>query len=315
VSGPETELLAEVVRSGYVEGLHEGAALAVRPDGTVAAALGAVDRPWFPRSCNKPLQAVGLLRSGWQPADPRQLALACASHSGEPAHLDVVRDVLPDVSLLGCTPDLPLSEEAARAVLREGGGPTPLTMNCSGKHAAMLRTCQANDWPVTGYLDPSHPLQQALTSTVEDLAGERVEHVAVDGCGAPQHALTLVGVARAYRALVTAARPVADAMRENPWYVGGTGRDVTRLMEGVPGLVAKDGAEGVYAAALPDGSAAVVKVADGAARARVPVLVGLLRLLGCEADVLDELATTPVLGGGRPVGEVRLAGRLAAQAG
>jgi L-asparaginase II len=309
----ETELLAEVVRSGYVEGHHHGAALAVRPDGSIALALGAVDRPWFPRSCNKPLQAVGLLRAGWEPADSRQLALACASHSGEPGHLEVVREVLPDVSLLGCPADLPLSEAAAHQLLREGGAPSPLTMNCSGKHAAMLRACQLNGWPVETYLDPSHPLQQAVLSAVEDLAEERVEHVAVDGCGAPQHALSLVAVARAYRSLVTdgALQPVADAMRQNPWYVGGSGRDVTRLMEEVPGLLAKDGAEGVYAAALPDGSAAVVKVADGAARARVPVLVALLRVLGCDAPVLDELATTPVLGGGRPVGEVRVAGRLA----
>jgi L-asparaginase II len=309
--GPDVELLAEVVRSGYVEGLHHGAALAVRADGTVALALGAIDRPWFPRSCNKPLQAMGLLRAGWEPADNRQLALACASHTGEPAHLAVVREVLPDVSLLGCPPDLPLSETAARQVLREGGGPSPLAMNCSGKHAAMVRACELNGWPAAGYLDPSHPLQQVVTAAVEDLAGERVEHVAVDGCGAPQHALTLTGVARAYRELATGAAPVLDAMRENPWYVAGTGHPTTRLMEGVPGLVAKDGAEGTYAAVLPDGAAAVVKVVDGAARAAVPVLVALLRVLGREAPVLDELATSPVLGGGRPVGEVRVAGRLA----
>ena len=313
MTGPSLELLAEVVRSGYVEGVHHGAALAVRADGSVALALGEVDRPWFPRSCNKPLQALGLLRAGWRPADGRQLALACSSHSGERAHLEVVRGILPDVGLLGCTPDLPLSEDAAEQLLREGGKASPLTMNCSGKHAAMVRTCQVGDWPVEGYLEPSHPLQQAVLTAVEDLAGEHVEHVAVDGCGAPQHALSLPGVARAYSRLVTdpECRPVADAMRENPWYVGGTGRDVTRLMEGVPGLLAKDGADGVYAAALADGSVAVVKVADGAARARVPVLVALLRLLGCEEAVLEELATSPVLGGGRPVGEVRVAGRLA----
>jgi L-asparaginase II len=181
-------------------------------------------------------------------------------------------------------------------------------MNCSGKHAAMLRTCQVNGWPTEGYLDPAHPLQRAVLAGVEARAAERVLHVAVDGCGAPQHSLTLTGLARSYARLVThdgAARQVADAMRAHPWYVGGTGRDVTRLMEGVPGLVAKDGAEGVYAAALPDGSAVAVKIADGAARARTPVLVAALRLLGAEGAILDELATTPVLGGGRPVGEVR----------
>jgi L-asparaginase II len=316
VRAPEIELLAEVVRSGYVEGLHHGTALAVRGDGTVALELGAVDRPCFPRSCNKPFQALALLRVGWDPPDRRQLALACSSHAGEPGHVEVVRDILPETSLLQCPPELPLSEEAGWQLIRDGGSPSPLTMNCSGKHAAMLQACRVNGWPLEDYLDPEHPLQLAVQGTVEDLAGERVQHVAVDGCGAPQHALSLRAVARAYRRLLTddECRPVADAMRENPWYVGGTGRDATRLMEGVPGLVAKDGAEGVYAAALPDGAVAVVKVADGAARARVPVLVALLRLLGCEAAVLDELATTPVLGGGRPVGEVRVAGRLAAEA-
>ncbi|HUR15248.1 MAG TPA: asparaginase [Mycobacteriales bacterium] len=308
-------LLAEVVRSGYVEGTHSGAVLAVRADGSVALSVGDVDRPWFPRSSNKPLQAAALLDAGWAPTDERQVAVAAASHSGEPGHVDVVRSVLAALDLLGCPPALPLDEAAAHALLRAGGGPSPLTMNCSGKHAAMIATCLANGWPVASYLSPDHALQQAVQRRLEDLAGEQVQHVAVDGCGAPQHALTLPGLARAYRRLATSAEPgarrVREAMRTHPWYVGGTGRDVTRLMEGVPGLVAKDGAEGVYAAALPDGSAAVVKIADGGGRARTPVLVAALRALGCDAPVLDELATTAVLGGGHQVGEVRVAGDLA----
>src|SRR5689334_2303843 len=113
-------LLAEVVRSGYVEGTHSGAVLALRADGTVALSLGDVDRPWFPRSSNKPLQAVGLLDAGWEPTAPEQVALAASSHSGEPGHLDVVRTVLGDLTLLGCPPELPLGEEAAHAVLRAG---------------------------------------------------------------------------------------------------------------------------------------------------------------------------------------------------
>jgi L-asparaginase II len=288
--------------------------LALRPDGSAALSVGEVDRPWFPRSSNKPLQAVALLDAAWAPTDERQVALAAASHSGEPGHLEVVRGMLAALDLLGCPPDLPLGVEAAQALLRAGGGPSPLTMNCSGKHAAMLATCLLHGWETAGYLEQDHPLQKAVRSGVEGLAGERVQHVAVDGCGAPQHALTLTAVARAYRRLVTedgAPRRVADAMRAHPWYVGGTGRDVTRLMAGVPGLVCKDGADGVFAAALPDGSSAVVKIADGAARARTPVLVAALRALGCDAPVLAELATTPVLGGGRPVGEVRVVGELA----
>ena len=299
----------EVLRSGYVEGWHEASLLAVDATGVPVLALGEVERPWFARSANKPLQAAALLALGWVPASPVELALACASHSGEPGHVEVVRAVLGDLGpgALGCPPDLPLDEPAARALLADGEGPQRLTMNCSGKHAAMLRTCLVNGWSTAGYLDPAHPLQQGVQRELEDLVGEGVAHVAVDGCGAPQHSFTLAGLLRGYTRLVQERSPVVAAMRDHPWYVGGTGRDVTRLMEGVPGLVAKDGAEGVFAAALPDGAAVAVKVHDGAARARTPLLVAGLRALGVIAPVLDELAATPVLGGGRRVGEARVA--------
>jgi L-asparaginase II len=311
VTGP---LLVELVRSGVVESTHSVLAVALRPDGSPALALGEVDRPVFPRSSNKPLQAVGLLDAGWSPPDDGCLALATASHSGLPEHLDAARRTLSAAGLeqaaLGCPAMLPLDVEAAHALLRGGGAASALTMNCSGKHAAMLATCVKNGWPVDGYLAPEHPVQQAITATIERLAGERVPHVAVDGCGAPQHALTLSGLARAFAALATGggtSARTAEAMRRNASLVGGPGREVTRLLEGIPGLVAKDGAEGVFAAALPDGSAAAVKVVDGATRAAVPALVHALRALGAEQPVLAELATAPVLGGGAPVGELRVA--------
>jgi L-asparaginase II len=186
-------------------------------------------------------------------------------------------------------------------------------MNCSGKHAAMLATCVGQGWPTAGYLDAQAPVQRALTATLERLAGEPVRHLAVDGCGAPQHALTLRGLARAFTTIATgggACRRTAAAMTARPDLVGGSGREVTDLMAGIPGLVAKDGAEGVFAAALPDGSAVAVKVVDGATRAAVPVLVAGLRALGVEAEVLDRLAATPVLGGGVPVGVLRPAAAL-----
>jgi len=269
----------------------------------------------FPRSSNKPFQVAGLLAAGWQPGDDEEVALAASSHSGEAVHLAVVRRMLAAAGLsaadLGCPPELPYDEAGAQAYLSAGGQPSALTHNCSGKHAAMLVCCRANGWPTEGYLDPAHPLQTRLTATIEQLAGERVRHVAVDGCAAPQHALSLTGVALGYTRLGEACPRVPAAMRAHPHLVGGTGRDVTRLMAGIPGLVAKDGAEGVYAVALPDGSAVALKVEDGAARARTPILVAVLRRLGLTAPVLDELATTPVLGGGRVVGEVRAAGPLA----
>jgi L-asparaginase II len=205
---------------------------------------------------------------------------------------------------------LPLDQSAALAWVRAGGGRERILQNCSGKHAAMVVTCLRNGWPLDDYRHPAHPLQRLVASTLEEFTGEKVAAVGVDGCGAPLFAASLVGLARAFCRLLTAPegspeRSIADAMRRNPEVVGGTGRDVTRLMQGIPGLLAKDGAEGTYVAALADGAAVVVKVGDGADRARMPVMVTALRALGVDAPVLDELATVPVLGGGAPVGVVR----------
>ncbi len=298
-------VLAHVVRSGFVEGAHHGSVIVLGPTGAVVASTGDVDVPMFPRSSNKPAQAVGMVRNGLRVSQP-ELALAAASHSGEPFHVDAVRTVLAtgglDESALNCPPSYPLHVASARAA----SGPTRLQMNCSGKHAAMLRTCQASSWKLEGYLEPDHPLQGALRDAVEDLAGERVAATGVDGCGAPLFALSLHALARTYLRLIDGTEPdVADAMRAYPELVGGTGRDATLLMAGVPGLLAKDGAEGVYAVALPGVGAVALKIDDGAERARVPVLVSALRRLAVDAPVLDELAETPLLGGGVPVGAVR----------
>ena len=246
--------------------------------------------------------------------DGELLALASASHSGEPFHLDGARRILAgaglDESALQTPPELPVDEKTKQAYVAAGGSPSPLAMNCSGKHAAMLATCVANHWPTGTYRDRDHPLQVAVRRTVERLAGEQVAAVGVDGCGAPLFALTLTGLARAFAAIATAPagsaeHRVATAIRRHPEWLGGTGRDVTRLVAGVPGLIAKDGAEGVYAAGLPDGRAVALKIDDGASRARPPVMVAALRALGVDAPVLDELAEVPLLGGGQPVGAVR----------
>lgn len=310
----QPEAVVEVVRSGFVECVHLGTMVVLGADGALVHAAGDPGAPMLPRSSNKPLQLVGMLRAGLV-LPPADLAVAASSHSGEPVHVRRVRDLLvrhgvPESALV-CPPALPLSEAAAAAVLRAGGGPARPYMNCSGKHTAMVLTCAANGWPVPGYADPGHPLQLAIRAAIEDLAGEPVSVTAVDGCGAPLLGLTLTGLARAFGRLATAAegtpeRAVADAMRAHPELVGGTGRDVTALLAGVPGLVVKDGAEGVYAAALPTGAAVAVKVVDGSGRARTPLLVDGLRRLGVHAAVLDELATGPVLGGGHPIGSIRL---------
>ena len=286
----------------------------MRPDGSTALALGDVDRPVLPRSSNKPLQAVGLLELGWR-TDDDGLVLAAASHSGEPQHLEIVQRALAaaglSASALRCPPMLPLSEDAAHALLRAGDGPSPLTMNCSGKHAGMLAVCVHQGWPVDTYLDDDHPLQRALTATIERLAGEPVAHVAVDGCGAPQHGLTLGGLVRAFTAMVDGAagtpeRRVADAARARPDLLGGTGREVTAAMRAVPGLLAKDGAEGVYAAAAPGLGAVALKVDDGGGRAAAVLLAAALRVLGAPASAeLAALERPPVHGRGSVVGELR----------
>jgi L-asparaginase II len=306
--------LAQVIRSGFVEGVHRGSVVVLDAKGAVATDAGDVAAPVFPRSSNKPMQAVGMLRQGLRLDDPTELAVVCASHFGQEVHLARVRSILAagglDESALACPPDLPLEQEAREAVLRAGGGPARIQMNCSGKHAGMLRACLAAGLPTATYLDPSHPLQRTLRSAVEELSGEKVAATGVDGCGAPLFALSLTGLATAFHRLVTAApgtteRRVADAMRGQPLLVAGTGAGDTRLMAGVDGLLAKSGAEGVAAVAVPGVGAVALKIDDGSARARLPVLVAALRRLGVDAPVLDELATTPVLGGGEPVGAVR----------
>jgi L-asparaginase II len=301
-------LFVEVVRNSFVESRHRGHVVAIAADGSVVVAAGDVDVPMFARSSLKPLQATAMLDAGWAPDDDAQIALACASHSGEPMHTDVVRRILTsaglDVRALQNPPALPLDSDAAHALIRAGGGKDALHQTCSGKHAAMLATCAANGWETSTYLDPDHPLQRAIRGTVEQLTGEPVAATAVDGCGAPLFATSLVGFARAFATLGTSR--VADAMRARPELVGGTGRDVTAVMQATPGLVAKDGAEGVYAAALPDGRAAAVKVEDGGGRARGPLLAFALERLGVDPASTAVLRDVPVLGLGTPVGALRV---------
>jgi L-asparaginase II len=315
-------VLAEVIRSGFVESRHRGTVVALAADGTFAFTAGIANAPVFPRSSNKPLQAVAMIRAGL-PLDGELLALAAASHAGEDFHVQGVKDILDFAGLteddLQCPASLPGDEPTARRLIRESDpadSPRPETRarnNCSGKHAAMLATCIANEWPTETYLEVEHPLQVRIRRTIEDLAREPVAAVGVDGCGAPVFAVTLGGLARSFRALVLAEpgspeRKVADAMRKFPSWTSGTARDENRLMTEIPGLLLKGGAEGVDAFALPDGTAAALKVEDGNPRARTPVTVAVLAMLGAQPPV--ELATADVLGGGEPVGVIR-ATRLA----
>ena len=306
-------VLAEVVRSAFVEGRHRGALVVLAADGTVEKALGNVIDPVYPRSANKPVQAAAVLRAGLDLSGER-LALAAGSHSGEGIHRELVRKMLAEHGLseadLSCPEDLPLDREEAETHLASGAGRTRTAMNCSGKHTAMLAACRAAGWDQRGYLRPDHPLQRLVADTLAELSGERVAHTGTDGCGAPLMAISLTALARTFRAFVLAppASPegrVAAAMRAHPEYVAGSRRHDTWLMREVPGTLAKIGAEAVQAVALPDGRALAFKIEDGAVRAVAPVLARALSGMGVVGPVLDRIADTPLLGGGARVGEVR----------
>lgn len=304
--------------------MHRGAAAVISADGAVLLTRGMATTAVYPRSANKPLQAAAMLRCGLE-LDGELLALAAASHSGEDYHVAGVRKILASAGLteddLRCPPDWPLDDGAREAMARAGEPADRVHMNCSGKHAAMLATCVAAGWPTGSYTDPEHPLQQRIKAVVGSLAGEPVTMTGVDGCGAPLLAISVAGLARAFRAMVLAApgspeRRVADAMRAHPEWTSGTTRPERALMAAVPGLLLKSGAEGVEGFAISDGRAGAFKIDDGAARGRVPVTVALLRRLGADAEpgadraILDNLATGEVTGGGRVVGEIRAARHL-----
>ncbi|NLG55089.1 MAG: asparaginase [Rhodococcus sp.] len=314
--------LVEVVRSGFRECVHRGSLVVLDPDGAVLLALGEVHAPVYPRSANKPWQAVTMLRCGFEPASTAELTLATASHEGEPVHVEAVEGLLRRYGLseanLLCPPSLPSNELARAVVLAHGEPLRPIYMNCSGKHAAMLATCVINDWPIDNYLEPTHPLGVAVTRTFDELRGDLAEDeepdFGVDGCGLPIIPLSLIQAAAGVSRLVrsepgTAERAVADAVREHPYLVSGSGKDDLRLMSTVPGLFTKSGAEGVLVAALSDGTSFAFKVDDGAERARLPLAAAVLQRLGAieaeGSEGLAALASTPVIGGTARVGTVR----------
>ncbi|WP_347565674.1 asparaginase [Nocardioides sp. IC4_145] len=306
--------MAEVVRSGFVEGRHHGSVVALGADGTVEWSIGDVTSPVLPRSCNKPVQALAMVRHGLD-LPPDLLALGCGSHSGEQLHVDGVRRILATVDLdesaLQTPEDYPLHEEVRLAHVRAGGQRTRIHMNCSGKHAAMLATCVVNGWDTATYLDPHHPLQVAITETFVELTGEPVAVAATDGCGAPLLSTSLTGLAQGFRTLAVATdgpeRRVADAIRQHPEMVSGTTRDERDVLAAVPGAIGKMGAEACHALALPDGRAFALKIDDGADRARRVVLAAALERAGVADGAVRRTGLVELHGGGRVVGTVRAA--------
>jgi len=315
IKAPNHVPLVEVTRDGLVESIHYGSLIALSADDSSLVEAGQPDAPMYPRSSLKPLQAVALLKAGLDIPE-NLLALTAASHSGAKMHRDGATEILKlhglsDEALANST-DLPYGVPEREEWLRAGKGPTQIAQNCSGKHASMTAVCVINGWPVEGYLHPEHPLQVLVRDTITELTGEEAAAVSTDGCGTPLFAHSLHGMARAYGRLAAADRDtlegkVAHAMRRFPEMVAGEGRDVTALMRAVPGLLAKDGFEGLQLVGLPDGTGLAVKISDGGDRARMPVTVEVLRRLGVDGASLDTLQSPPVLGGGLPVGELRAA--------
>jgi len=306
-------LLAAKTRSGLVETLHEGAVAVVSDDGSLIASSGDIDRPFFLRSAAKPFQASVSQIEG---ADLQlsELALASASHDGEPVHVAIVESMLAGVGLdaedLCCPPGRPLSEEADRRQLAAGrSAKQRIWHNCSGKHAAWLRACVARSWPIGSYLEPRHPLQTAIAAFVSELGGYPVTPVGVDGCGAPVHRTTTRVMALLYARLATlpALSQVFTAMHRYPALVSGTGNGDAAVAIAL-NAAAKRGAAGCAGVAIHNRMGVAVKSWDGAESVVDVALVSTLESLGLlssyAASQLAPFARPPVLGGGRQVGEV-----------
>ena len=281
-------ILVEVLRGGLVESRHRGAVAVADAAGRLVLSIGDVERPVYPRSAIKALQALPLIESG--AADrfglgTEELALACASHGGEPGHVATAERMLAraglDVSALECGAHWPIHQPSAQALARSGGQAGAVHNNCSGKHSGFLCTACAMGVATAGYVKPEHPVQREVRSVLENLTGAALtpDVCAIDGCSVPTWAMPLAALARGFARFVTgqglaperakAAARLRAACAENPWHVAGTGRFCSEVMQALGARAfVKTGAEGVYCAALPEqGLGIAIKCDDGAGRA------------------------------------------------
>lgn len=292
------DVVAQVIRSGLVESSHRGMAVRVDADGDIVWALGDPSTVMYPRSTSKPFQTLAMLRAGLG-LEGRLLALASASHSAQDFHLDGVRQILAIAQLDESMLQTPLSgPRRPRSAIQHG---------CSGKHAAMLVASAINGWPLDSYLDPEHPLQLSITEVMVELTGVEPAVVAIDGCGAPQHATTLYGLAKAvstftHRHATGERVRIREAMTSFPEFVSGTRRPELAFMTAFPGLLAKSGAEAVFIVGLPQGGGVALKIEDGHERGMYAVMRRILELAGFDHPMLAE--RPPVLGGASQVGEI-----------
>lgn len=306
-----------VYRGRQIESRHHVTFAVVDENGETRHRQGEIDRPVFPRSAVKPLQAIALVESGAAErfaVSDRELALASASHNGEDMHVEVVSAWLERLGLgvsdLECGAHPPAYAPSAQALASSGGSPSALHNNCSGKHAGMLTLARHMGVDHHGYVRPDHPVQRVISETVQAMTGLRtLPEPAIDGCSIPTFPTPLRdlagGMARFAKpdglteSRAAACRKLMAAMRAHPEMVAGTARPCTLIMQAVPDIMVKTGAEGVYAAALPrHGLGLALKVEDGAGRASSVALMAILEQLGAiDAEVLDRLRTVarPVL--------------------
>jgi L-asparaginase II len=299
------EVLAKVTRGDLVESLHLGHLIVLNADGSTYLSKGLPELPIYPRSAIKSLQAAAMLKAGLK-VELNELAIICASHSGTQKHIDLVtrmltsRDIL--ISQLKNAVDKPLGEK--EKISWGDKPPSQLAQNCSGKHAGMLITCQQNGWDMKSYLDLDHPLQIAIKNEIEGLSGKKVSAVSVDGCGAPLFAISLIGLAKAISNLVKSSdlvyQEIVSACTKYPELVAGDGRLTTRMMQAVPGLFMKEGAEGVQVCALHDGRVIAIKIIDGSWRPVAPIIMEIFKRWGVEMP--DE--SVKIYGGASVIGEV-----------
>jgi L-asparaginase II len=301
------DVLAEVTRGGVVESLHLGHLIVLNSDGTTYLSKGSPELSFYPRSAVKSLQASAMLKAGLTVSD-EELAIVCASHSGNQIHIDLVTKMLADrgipLSAMQNASDKPLGEKEKITWGDKAG--TQLTQNCSGKHAGMLITCQQNGWDLSTYLEMSHPLQIAIKNEIELLAGEKVSTSTFDGCGAPLFAISLTGLAKTFSTLIKSNdlvyKQIVTACTKYPELVAGEGRLTTRMMRAVPGLFMKEGAEGIEICALADGRVIAMKIIDGSWRPVAPIIMEIFSRWGIKMP--DE--SVKIYGGSSVVGGITI---------
>ncbi|MFN4847063.1 MAG: asparaginase [Rhodoluna sp.] len=281
--------LAQVSRGGLIESWHRGVAVITDPEGNTIVHKGNAKRLIYPRSAIKPLQTVAMIRAGLD-LNGQELTITSASHRSTPKHIEIVRSILDKAGL---------PETALQC-------PDGIQYNCSGKHAGFLYSCGKSGWEIANYLSMENPMQKLVVEVLQEFASERILKTTVDGCGAPLHAMTVEGIARAIGKFTLQEKSLVDNLTANGWVISNHGVPDAILLE--HGFIAKNGAEGVFVVGTRAGYGICIKIADGNLRAAPLVAIKLMlehELIDIERYLsLKALLAVPSLGGGMPQGEI-----------